>query len=217
MKKCFILFAIFFQSIICCAQVPVSKEPRHHNVFENAFVRVLDVHLPPGDTSLFHKHETPSVFIVLHPVKTGSEVIIEEAKATALTKDPTITFEGFYVKPRVHRVWNSDTSDFHVMDIEILNKVHQNISPMEQAGLQFLFNEKPVTAYRLSLDAGADIKLIRESPFLIVGLSDATNNVMVNKKSFSKKGDFLFIPAGEPIEFSNKAESEYAFAVLELK
>jgi hypothetical protein len=217
MKKCFIFFPIFFQSIICSAQVPVSKEPRHHNVFENAFVRVLDVHLAPGDTSLFHKHETPSVFIVLHPVKTGSEVIIEEAKATALTKDPTITFEGFYVKPRVHRVWNSDTSEFHVMDIEIPGKVHKNISPMAQTGLQFLFNEQPVSAYRLSLNAGTEIKLKRETAFLIVGLSDATNNVMVNKKPFSKKGDFLFIPAGESIEFSNREENEYSFVLLELK
>ena len=217
MKKYFILLTIFFQLILCSAQVPVSKEPRHHNVFENAFVRVLDVHLAPGDTSLFHKHETPSVFIVLHPVKTGSEVIIEEANATALTKDPTITFEGFYVKPRVHRVWNSDTSEFHVMDIEILGKGHKNISPMEQTGLQFLFNEKPVSAYRLSLNAGTDIKLKRETPFLIVGLSDATNNVMVNKKTFSKKGDFLFVPAGESIEFSNRVENEYSFALLELK
>ena len=217
MKKYFILLTIFFQLILCSAQVPASKEPRHHNVFENAFVRVLDVHLAPGDTSLFHKHETPSVFIVLHPVKTGSEVIIEEANATALTKDPTITFEGFYVKPRVHRVWNSDTSEFHVMDIEILGKGHKNISPRAQTGLQFLFNEKPVSAYRLSLNAGTDIKLKRETPFLIVGLSDATNNVMVNKKTFSKKGDFLFIPAGESIEFSNREENEYSFVLLELK
>ena len=199
------------------AQVPVGKEPRHHNVFENDYVRVLDVHLPPGDTSLFHKHETPSVFIVLHPVKTGSEVIIEEAKATALTRDSTITFEGFYLKPRVHRVWNSDTSEFHVMDIEILSKVHKNIFPMKQAGLQFLFNEKPVSAYRLSLHAGAGINLKKETPFLIVGLSDATNKVMVNKKPFNKKGDFLFIPAGESIAFTNNEEKEYSFAVLELK
>jgi len=203
--------------MICVAQVAVSKEPRHHNVFENAFVRVLDVRMSPGDTSLFHKHETPSVFIVLHPVKTGSEVIMEEAKATALTRDPTITFEGFYIKPRVHRVWNSDTSEFHVMDIEILSKVHKNISPMEQSGLQFLFNEKPVSAYRLSLNARTDMKLKRETPFLIIGLSDALNNVLVNKKPFSKKGDFLFIPPGESIEFSNNEEKEYSFALLELK
>jgi ethanolamine utilization protein EutQ (cupin superfamily) len=39
----------------------------------------------------------------------------------------------------------------------------------------------------------------------------------VNKKPFSKKGDFLFIPAGESIEFSSKEEKEYSFAVLELK
>lgn len=30
------------------AQIQVSKEPRHHNVFENKMVRVLDVRIPPG-------------------------------------------------------------------------------------------------------------------------------------------------------------------------
>jgi hypothetical protein len=217
MKKYFILLPIFFQFTLCPAQVPVSKEPRHHNVFENEFVRVLDVHLVPGDTSLFHKHETPSVFIVLHPVKTGSEVIIEEAKATALTKDPTITFEGFYLKPRIHRVWNSDTSEFHVMDIEILNKENKNISPVQENSFQLLFDERPVCGYRLNLNPGTDIKLKREHPFLIVGLSDAITDVMVNKKTFSKKGDFVFIPAGESIEFSNRNKNEYSFAILELK
>src|SRR5271154_5328225 len=60
--------------------IPVSMEPRHHNIFENKWVRILDVHIPPGDTSLFHKHETPSVFLVLSNTKTGSEVIIEPGK-----------------------------------------------------------------------------------------------------------------------------------------
>ena len=88
------LLPAFFCGVECClAQVPVSQEPKHHNVFENSFVRVLDVHLLPGDTSLFHKHETPSVFIVLNPVKTGSEVIIEDGASTALLKDSAISFE----------------------------------------------------------------------------------------------------------------------------
>src|SRR5436190_20766638 len=87
----------------CSAQVvPVSKEPMHHNVFENSFLRVLDVHISPGDTTLFHKHETPSVFIVLTPVKTGSEVKIEDGKSTALSKDAAISFESFSRSPRVH-------------------------------------------------------------------------------------------------------------------
>ena len=112
MIKYFMLVAFFFHAKFCLAQVPVSKEPRHHNVFENAFVRVLDVHIPPKDTTQFHKHETPSVFIVLAPVKTGSQVIMEETRATALARDANISFEGFYTKARIHRVWNEDTASF---------------------------------------------------------------------------------------------------------
>ena len=87
MKKYCFLFIFIMQALLCSSQevVPVKDEPMHHNVFENSFLRVLDVRIKPGDTSLFHKHATPSVFIVLHPVKTGSEVKVEEQKATALS------------------------------------------------------------------------------------------------------------------------------------
>src|SRR5882762_1036235 len=77
------------------AQVQVREEPRHHNVFENEWVRILDVHIPPGDTSLFHKHSTPSVFMVLSNTKTGSEVIVEPVKTPGFN-DGHIWFEGFY-------------------------------------------------------------------------------------------------------------------------
>src|SRR3977135_1689830 len=76
----FLSIFLFAGTPSCPAQIPVSKEPRHHNVFENAWVRILDVRIPPADTSLFHKHEIPSVFLVLSNTKTGSEVIIEPAK-----------------------------------------------------------------------------------------------------------------------------------------
>src|SRR5882762_10137388 len=94
--------------LFCSAQIQVSQEPRHHNVFENAWVRVLDVHIPPGDTSLIHKHSTPSVFMILSNTKTGSEVIVEPEKPSF--NDGHIWFEGFYTTPRIHRVWNSDTT-----------------------------------------------------------------------------------------------------------
>jgi hypothetical protein len=219
MAKQFLLLAFLLEVLIGSGQaVPVSKEPRHHNVFENDFVRVLDVHLPAGDTSLFHKHETPSVFVMIHNVKTGSEVIMEESTATALLKDPTISFEGFYRKPRVHRVWNRDTTEFHVMDIEILNKNNYNkTSLIKEPGFQLLFDENPVCAYRLTLNAETNLQLKRKVPLLVVGLSNTTNNVMVNNKAFTKKSDFLFIPAGETIAFNNKEQHAYSFLVLELK
>jgi hypothetical protein len=39
------------------AQVPLSKEPRHHMTFENPQLRILDVNIPPGDKSLDHRHD----------------------------------------------------------------------------------------------------------------------------------------------------------------
>ena len=36
--------------------VPVEQEPHHRVIFENQYVRVLDVVVKPGETTLFHKH-----------------------------------------------------------------------------------------------------------------------------------------------------------------
>ena len=197
---------------VCVAQVPVSKEPMHHNVFENSYVRILDVQLAPGDTTQFHKHETPSVFIVLQPVKTGSEVIIEESQATALSGDPSISFEGFYKTPRIHRVWNEDTILFHVMDIEILSKHVSQPPPLHQKELSPVLEDKPVRVYRLKLDQETDFVINNERPFLVVGLDDTSQEVIVNKKATNKKGDYLFIPSGEGIVFRKRGQQPYSFA-----
>ena len=55
--------AILLCSSVLIAQVQVSKEPRHKKVLENKYIRLLDVWLQPGDTTLFHIHSTPSVFL----------------------------------------------------------------------------------------------------------------------------------------------------------
>ena len=124
MKKYAIQFAIYLLlNVLCAAQIPVSQEPRHHKILENDHLRLLDVHIPPGDTSMIHLHATPSVFVVLNNVKTGSQVISEEDHSKSpIPHFGNIWFEGFYEKSRIHRVWNSDSSEFHVMDIELTNK-----------------------------------------------------------------------------------------------
>ena len=197
--------------------IAVSKEPLHKKVFENEYLRVLDVHIAPGDTTQFHKHETPSVFISLHPVRTGSQVIIEDGSATVLSLDRKITFEGFYKSPRIHRVWNADTSVFHVMDIEVLTKGDKNIgAPIGVEGFKQIFDALPVRTYRVTLKGNQVLKFERDAPILIVGLNDA-GKVTVNKKPFTKQGDFLFVQPSGKIELVNNEEQEYSFAVLELK
>ena len=51
--------ALFFlvASAAASAQIPVTKEPHHRVVFENSQLRILDVNLPPGETTLDHSHD----------------------------------------------------------------------------------------------------------------------------------------------------------------
>lgn len=197
--------------------IAVSKEPLHKNVFENSYLRVLDVRISPGDTTQFHKHETPSVFISLHPVRTGSQVIIEDGSATVLSLDRRITFESFAKSPRIHRVWNMDTSVFHVMDVEVLTRGDKKIeAPIALPEFKQLFDATPVRTYRVTIKSNQEIEIKRNAAILVVGLNDA-DKLMVNNKSFSKEGDFLFVPSSEKIKLENKGSQEYAFVLLELK
>lgn len=204
----------------CLAQIPVSKEPRHHNLLENEHVRLLDVHIPAGDTSAFHIHQTPSVFIILNNVKTGSEVISEEDhRNSPIPHFDNIWFEGFYEKPRIHRVWNSDRTEFHVMDIELPNKNYKNIGPpIRQPAFTFLFDEKPVRAYRFSLKPSSAVFLpAMDADVLMILLSDLSEAIHVNDKTFCKKGDYQYVPFGRSLNFINGSIAKAEFAFFELK
>jgi hypothetical protein len=216
--KIFFSILLLLTGVLCCrAQVPVSQEPMHHVVFQNSWVRVLDVHIPPGDTSLMHKHEIPSVFLVLSKTKTGTETVVEPTKMVLTAGN--IWFEGFYTSPRIHRVWNSDTTEFHVIDMELMSKIHQPIdNKLEQKQLTLLFDENPVRGYRVALASHATIRIpARKAPIVLVGLSQALGYVTVNTKTFEKKGDFAFVPAGTAITIESTSGSGQELALFELK
>jgi hypothetical protein len=205
-------------SLSAYTQIQVSQEPRHHKVWENEWVRVLDVHVPPHDTTLMHKHSTPSVFLILSNTKTGSQTLIEPGKPSFA--DGNIWFEGFYEKPRIHRVWNEDTVEFHVMDIELPHTPSMTVdNPVNPPFSKLLFDEKPVRAFRITLPAGRQFTLTQpSSPILVIGLTGPSANGGINNHPFTKKGDYLFIPAGTPLNIANNSTTgDQQFALLFLK
>jgi hypothetical protein len=211
---------MIFYSASGNGQVPVSEEPRHHKVLDNGHVRLLDVHIPPGDTSQFHIHATPSVFLLLTGANTGTEIISEEDQSKSPVRHyGNIWFEGFYVKPRIHRVFNRDSHEFRVMDIELTNKNYIELEPpIKNSSFVLLFEEKPVRAYRLLSDGKDSLFLPpRKGDMLMILLSDTVSPVRVNKKTFLHKGDFLYLPAGTGFELSSTGRPNFEFALFELK
>lgn len=211
-----IFLLLLFSARAAHAQIQVSQEPRHHKVLDNEWVRVLDVHIPPHDTTMMHKHSTPSVFLVLSNTKTGSQVLVEPGKTSFA--DGNIWFESFKDTPRIHRVWNEDTVEFHVMDIELPHTPGGNFSVMDPPHSKQLFDTRSVRVYRLTIPPGLHLAMPRsQSPILVISLSGPAANGIVNHQPFTKKGDYLFLPGNNPLAIANDGSAAQQFALLYLK
>ncbi len=58
--------------------VPVHEEPRHRLVFDSPVARVLDIQIPPGDTTLFHTHSNPILYVNMSSSQTRSQTLGQE-------------------------------------------------------------------------------------------------------------------------------------------
>jgi quercetin dioxygenase-like cupin family protein len=99
--------------------VPVEREPHHHIVLQNQYVRVLDVLFPPGDPSLFHTHSNDNVSVALSGDFTKSQVMGGEWSEPVPVIHGAVAFHKAHDQPYTHRVDSAGEKAFHVIDVEI--------------------------------------------------------------------------------------------------
>ena len=215
----FLLFIYKFS--ISQAQVPVHEEPRHHPVLQNKEIRLLNVIIPPGDTSQYHIHNTPSIFIFFTTTATGSQL---QGKTALPGKSIAgrILFENL-ASPniRVHRVWNADKDTFHVMDVELLFKNTGFVQhPMTLPELTLEIDTTWIRAYRLTLSKGKDFMLMnKKQSFILVSLSAAevqTKQGGKSPKQIVKPGSFFDIRRMQSFSLKNTSAATVEFILLEL-
>jgi len=203
------------------AQILVHEEPRHRPVFQNKDIRMLNVRVAPGDTSLYHMHTTPSFFIRLTNTITGSQVQ-GEAKKAGKSQAGEIRFENLAPpNNRVHRVWNADKDTFHVMDVELLmKKAFFDQKPLTLPNLKLEIDTTWVRAYRLSLLKEIEFKSKNKKQSLVlVSLNASTAEIDQNGKrelQTLKPGSFFVISRKKSFSLKNKTESTSQFVLLEL-
>lgn len=202
------------------AQVPVKNEPRHHNVFENEYVRVLDVHFGPKDTTMYHIHSTPSVFYTFTRTITTQQLPGRPAGrgSTSVMGPPSYDSLG---APRTHRVWNDDTSWFHVMDVELTaGKPTTNPAVLQHPSLRLAFNRYLANGYSVQLSTGDKVDIPASSIgylFVSQGNADITyQSGNLSQQRFMKAGHFIWIEAGKTFSVTAN-DSVSNFMLLQLK
>lgn len=104
------------------AQIPVTQEPRHRVAFENASVRILDVHIPPGDVSLDHRHDFDLVTVSMADdadtrVQASGQAWGPVAPRRPLGDAAVVEYAG---RPDSHRIENVGGRSLRVFAVENL-------------------------------------------------------------------------------------------------
>ena len=216
---------ILFGSVVICslctsAQVNVRDEPRHRNVFENEFVRILDVHLGPNDTTLYHLHNTPSVFIIFTNTNVGSQLWGKQPQKGA-NVNGIVDYDSIAI-PRIHRVWNEDTSWFHVMDVELTSKKQKNhIALLQNPSLKLLFNEPQVNGYNAELKPGSTLEIPSSANgYLLVSQTESVIEYKINKtiqRRMLKPAHYIWVEGGQHIFLQPAGTRAVSFVLLQLK
>ena len=212
------LFMLLMPSVNLHAQVQVRNEPRHKNVLENKYFRVLDVNIPPHDTTLQHIHSTSSVILFFTNTITAQQI-----KGQGWTKSQSIAgsalYRDFAKDTMIHKVSNWDTVPYHVTDIELLSAYEPN-SGRKLLPFTVLFNSDKAIAYRLT-DSSINKQIISNRGPMVAGLvagddiilHDTKNHKLINIRA----GKETYIEPDIAFYLTTTSKKEINLVLFEIK
>ena len=215
------LFALVI-SLAAQTAVPIEKEPMHRLKFENKFVRLFDILIPAGKTTIFHTHVYDGVGVRI----SNAEMLEEFAggeKKKFVAKRGVATFGSG--PPFSHMVLNTGTSDFRNIFIELLpqkESASTSVLPALSDGHVILIDNPRVRVNRLVLKPGESSKLhVHTRNGLGIIVYDANveiaNQGALAKAINVKAGDFVWQTAGTTHLIKNIGSSIFEAIDIELK
>ena len=110
--------------------VPVYEEPRHRVLWGNSYMHILDLRIPPGDTTFFHTHDSPIFFITLQNSSIRTQQLGEEWQVWPqrnLDAGAVVLNETYLNEPVTHRVNNIGPKTLRA--VLVLNERGTNRNP----------------------------------------------------------------------------------------
>jgi len=108
--------------------VSIYEEPNHYHVLHSKSIRVFDAIFPPQQVSLYHSHEKDSVMICLDGGHVTNEIPGKEVVSRPPIPTGEIYYRAYASTPFVHRIRNLSSTQFRILDIEILKELDTPIT-----------------------------------------------------------------------------------------
>ena len=210
-----ILFAVVLLAttpLVLAAEtvVPVHQEPRHRLVHAGSELRVLDVEIAPGDTTLFHRHDAPIAYVYISPAPTKAQVLGQEWGDAGTSPEPAIGSvlfnEAYATAPVEHRVTNPGEVPFRL--IAILNR-----GPGQDDGWFRSSRRTLASQETWSWES-------HRRPVVVVQVS--SGSVVVEpgtgpSSTLQSPGDFIVLQPEDRAHFRNSGNEPATFAIVEVR
>ena len=220
---CLLLSLTFLLPTSAQSFVPIEKEPRHRLKFENQYVRVFDVFIPPNDTSLFHTHVNDGLSVRLTDARIRDEALGGTPEDITV-KRGAVSF-ALRPSPLTHRVSNIGITPFRNIFVEVLPSAGMAPGAPPQAlvaGHTLVLENERVRVSRLVLAPGQATELHTHAlRTLRVAVSEGKIAVEVPGKKVRtvkfKPGDTQWHEGGTKHTLRNVGSAPFEAVDIELK
>jgi len=223
--------------------VPVYEEPRHRQVFKSGTTRILELIVLPGDTSLFHTHEDPIVYINLSSGTLRTQELGKDwsqpggrggARGTAGAGAPTAaaaapaaptpavrvtSTTSYATTPGTHRITNVGTGIVHALVVVNQTKGTEATTAKEAGfeGTPELTNAW-FRAYRFELPPGQTGTHTHKTPAFLAQTNDGTAVAQGARLwALNEVGAWAFFDAGTAHEIRNTSTATVEFVEIEVR
>lgn len=214
-------------ALAAAPEVEIASEPLHHLVLENEYVRVFLVEVPPGVTTLLHRHRHDYVFVVLGDSHVSNEVADKPAVELKFADGETRFTPGNFA----HAARNLSDKPFRNVTIEIMQdeKLRTAPSPWPMEGgdkespgarIKVLSTRDGVRLSANELEPGATIPSHHhDGPHLLVAITDLEVRSDVDgmgpMPGRFKSGEVKWLPGGYTHTLTNVGKSAARFVTVE--
>jgi hypothetical protein len=188
--------------------VVVHEEPRHRLVHAEGDLKLLDVQIQPGDTTLDHTHVSPIMYTFISS-GTGPSGGRVSANTDYLNEHYT------------HRVSNDGTHLFRIIALAHYGPAASNVAANRPQGLpgEPQLENEWFRSYRLELAPGEQTPVIQtRNPTVVVQVSDGHTEVTKQKgfgADLDGMGDWTWRDANTPFQIRNAGTMPLSVVVNE--
>lgn len=209
--------------------VPVFEEPRHHLVVDTPPLRILDIQIPPGDTTLFHSHSSPMLYVPIASSRTRNQNIGEEwtgggaapaaaPAAPAPARPGRVSAPANYIdKGQTHRVNNIGTSLFRLIGIG--NMTPGEAAPAPASATKPELENRWYRAERMVIAPGASAPVPPAAGTIVVVMQTSGSAALDGKvwHPLNGPGDFARIDGTTPYVVHNRGAAEIEVVAVAVK